>query len=514
MIEANSTAPFGIAKSSYTSEYPGQTANIIIADNVTSIGFSGGTIDMFLPTSFKAGANITSSLNITGSLSVNGVTAMSSSDGYPLNVSGTIRTQRLHFMGNPFNTDPSSNLGALRIDGLNESMNLTMYDKAEISTASYVRQTVNTGSNFVRTILASQNAGFDAILNLANYGGNGLLTSNVNTEITGTLKLATPSSPYASIQMSGSLGGGIVQSKGDLYVQGHVFGDVTSIGDVILTATGSKSVRVTSTEFNVSSNTNVTGTFNVQGTSKFTGSILGTSDVTVQGLASFDNNKVRVEDSDGSSPKVAIGSGNEPYPGMGVVIDTDKNAGNIYSYFAIDDIGSGSANKGGLGLAVQTFTAYGSDTVGSFYGGLNGNDGTNNIMYSVGGTAQITKDTGITGSLAITGSVNITGSVQGNVNALSISSNTASLNLNNGNFFTLQLVSGSNTFINPSNIKPGQTVNIRINTTGSATVSFPTFVDQVSGSSYVPTTTTGVDIITLVSFDSSSLYLANVKNLV
>ena len=120
----------------------------------------------------------------------------------------------------------------------------------------------------------------------------------------------------------------------------------------------------------------------------------------------------------------------------------------------------------------------------------------------------------ITGSLTITGSVVITGSVAGNVTALTISSNTASLNLNNGNFFTLQLVSGSNTFINPSNIKSGQTTNILISTTGSATVSFPSTVKQVSGSSYVPTTITGTDIVTLISFDTASLYLANVKNLV
>jgi hypothetical protein len=140
------------------------------------------------------------------------------------------------------------------------------------------------------------------------------------------------------------------------------------------------------------------------------------------------------------------------------------------------------------------------------------------------GSLQVIGDTIMTGSLILSGSANpeltvigntiLTGSVQGNVNALSISSNTASLDLNNGNFFTLQLVSGSATHINPSNIKPGQTVNIRVNTTGSATVNFPSSVKQVSGSSYVPTTTTSVDIITLVSFDSSSLFLANVKNLV
>jgi hypothetical protein len=76
------------------------------------------------------------------------------------------------------------------------------------------------------------------------------------------------------------------------------------------------------------------------------------------------------------------------------------------------------------------------------------------------------------------------------------------------------LVSGSATHINPSNIAAGQTINIKLATTGSGTVTFPSSVDQVSGSAYVPTTTTGTDIITLVSFDSSTLYLASVKNLV
>jgi len=108
----------------------------------------------------------------------------------------------------------------------------------------------------------------------------------------------------------------------------------------------------------------------------------------------------------------------------------------------------------------------------------------------------------------------ITGSVRGNVGALSISSNTASMDLSTGNFFTLTLVSGSNTYINPSNIAAGQTINLLVSTTGSGTVSFPSSVKQVSGSSYVPTTTTSKDIITFISFDNTSLYLSNVKNLV
>jgi hypothetical protein len=120
----------------------------------------------------------------------------------------------------------------------------------------------------------------------------------------------------------------------------------------------------------------------------------------------------------------------------------------------------------------------------------------------------------VSGSSTFKASTVFSGSVRGEVNALSITSNTASLNCALDNFFTLQLVAGTDTRIEPSNILPGQTINLRVNTTGSATVSFPTSVKQVSGSAYVPTTTTGVDIVTFIAFDNSSLFLSNVKNLV
>jgi len=135
-----------------------------------------------------------------------------------------------------------------------------------------------------------------------------------------------------------------------------------------------------------------------------------------------------------------------------------------------------------------------------------------NTLYVISGSTFTAAN--LAGNNVFTASNVFSGSVRGEVRSLSISSNTASLDLSTDNFFTLQLVSGSNTFINPTNILPGQTVNIRINTTGSGTVSFPSSVKQVSGSAYVPTTTTGVDVITLIAFDNSALYLSNVKNLV
>jgi hypothetical protein len=284
--------------SAFLGRYNDTTSLHLAQDVVFAVGTGTGTSNR------RTGLYVTSGslVGVSGSLNVNGPTIMSSSTPYSLYASGTIATQRIHFDNNPFNANVSSNLGAIRIDDLNESLNTTMYNKAEISSASYVTQTVNTGSNFVRTQLISNYAGTSAVLSLNNFNGSRVLTSNVDTEISG--------------------------------------------------------------------------------------------------------------------------------------------------------------------------------------------------------------------SLIVTGSVAITGSVQGNVLPLTVASNTASLNLNNGNFFVLALTGSQDIRIEPSNIKPGQTINIKLNTTGSGTVSFPTSVLQPSGSAYVPTTEVGTDIITMVSFDSTNLFVANVKNLI
>ena len=72
--------------------------------------------------------------------------------------------------------------------------------------------------------------------------------------------------------------------------------------------------------------------------------------------------------------------------------------------------------------------------------------------------------------------------------------------------------------VTPTNIQPGQTINLRVtqaDPTGAGQIAFPSSVKQVSGSQYVPTLTAGdVDIVTFISFDASSLYLSNVKNFV
>jgi hypothetical protein len=100
-----------------------------------------------------------------------------------------------------------------------------------------------------------------------------------------------------------------------------------------------------------------------------------------------------------------------------------------------------------------------------------------------------------------------------NVVTLSIVSNTASIDLNAGNYFTGSL-SGS-VFFNVTNVRPGETAIVKLTTTGIPTASFSSNVRQVSGSAYVATSGSGwTDILTFVSMDASSTFLVNTKKFI
>jgi hypothetical protein len=87
------------------------------------------------------------------------------------------------------------------------------------------------------------------------------------------------------------------------------------------------------------------------------------------------------------------------------------------------------------------------------------------------------------------------------------------MDLSTGNFFTLTLAGGS-TNINPTNITAGQTVTLLVTTSPGSSVTFPSTVKQPSGSAYTPTTGTAKDVLTFISFDTTAIYVANVKNLI
>jgi len=151
-----------------------------------------------------------------------------------------------------------------------------------------------------------------------------------------------------------------------------------------------------------------------------------------------------------------------------------------------------------------------------------GTSGAERIRITNGGNVGIATSTpaytlDVNGSGNYSSGLTITGSLRGQVSTLSISSNTASVNMSSNNFFNLTLVDGANTHINPTNLQPGQTVNIRIRqgAAGTGTVSFPSFVDQASGSLYTGSmVSSAFDIVTMITFDTSIVYLSSIRNMI
>jgi hypothetical protein len=121
-----------------------------------------------------------------------------------------------------------------------------------------------------------------------------------------------------------------------------------------------------------------------------------------------------------------------------------------------------------------------------------------------------------TGSNSFGGSQVFSGSVRGVVIPLSVVSQTASMDLSLGNFFTLTLPTASITFLNPTNIQPGETVQLLVkqqSTTGS--LNYPSTLLFPTGSDYSASLfANSQDILSFVTFDTTSIYAVSIKNLV
>lgn len=358
-------------------------------------------------------------LKIEGSLiNISGSTHMYSSDGFPLYVDGTMNSKRLHFTGNPFNTDVAPNLGALRFDGTNTQFYLTNYDNTDLTTQSIVGTVVQTGSNHVQTFLGANNNGTNTYLRLTNDAGVGSLTTNVDMVITG------------SLTATGTINGTFVGDGSGL----------TGVISTVPSGTISGSAQIAALGYAI------TGSNSFVGNQTITGSIFITDGVN---SGSVITNQTDVQ----TLPKV-----------NNIVTLTQAEYNTLATGSALND----------------------------------------NTLYVVSGS--------VPSPFPFTGDVVITGSVSGNVNPLSITSLTASMDTNTANFFTLSLPNAA-THILPTNIKPGQTINVRVIGNLTSTVTFPSSVKQPSGSLYVPTVS-GTDILTFVSFDGTDIYMANVKKLI
>ena len=123
----------------------------------------------------------------------------------------------------------------------------------------------------------------------------------------------------------------------------------------------------------------------------------------------------------------------------------------------------------------------------------------NSLTSATSSYARLDIDNNFSGSQIITGSVN------GNVETLTITSLTASIDCSLGNFFTLNLPTGS-THFTATNIVPGQTISLRLGSNSGRSVTFGSGIELPVGIGYTPSVSSSYDLLTFVSFDTESLY--------
>jgi len=112
----------------------------------------------------------------------------------------------------------------------------------------------------------------------------------------------------------------------------------------------------------------------------------------------------------------------------------------------------------------------------------------------------------LSGDNTFDGNQTISGSVNGNVEVITITSSTASIDCSTSNFFTVTLPTGS-THFTATNITPGQTVSLRVASQFGATVSIDeSTVKFPIGQEYTPSVSASFDLLTFVSFDTNSLF--------
>jgi hypothetical protein len=160
-----------------------------------------------------------------------------------------------------------------------------------------------------------------------------------------------------------------------------------------------------------------------------------------------------------------------------------------------------NTNFGNGIISLNAFTAS-TNTKFTTLGNLTGS-------YAITGSNTFVATQTINAPTIISSSLTITGSVKQNITALSIASNTASVDLSKGSYFTITLPVSASTQFNITNPTAGQTAMIKVNTDSASVVTFSSNVYQPTGSIYYPSLSGSTDVLTLSTFDNTNVYLVS-----
>jgi hypothetical protein len=206
------------------------------------------------------------------------------------------------------------------------------------------------------------------------------------------------------------------------------------------------------------------------------------------------------------------------YPLGNMIVAPNQYPGDVYGGWIVTTELGNQAGQTFLGMVANSYSPqYGSTTTPMIIGGGNNPAGSDTaIGFPTNGQADHWKVSNFKYGVNISGSTTLTGSVYGNISELTISGVTASMDLSKSNFFTLNLVSGSTTHLTATNIKAGQTINLLITqpSVGTGSLSYNSTFDFPAGANYIATPiTSSKDIITFITFDTSTIYATSINNL-
>ena len=148
--------------------------------------------------------------------------------------------------------------------------------------------------------------------------------------------------------------------------------------------------------------------------------------------------------------------------------------------------------------------------------------------YATTGSNSFVGNQIITGSLIISSSLNpdvqivgsltITGSVSTQPIAVTITSNTASIDFSRGSIYTLTLVSSSvATYVTASNLTPGQTANLVVTQASalSGSIVWASAFKFPTGTAYTGSKViNAVDLISFITVNNTTIYSVGAQNLV
>ena len=207
---------------------------------------------------------------------------------------------------------------------------------------------------------------------------------------------------------------------------------------------------------------------------------------------------------DGSTFDVTISSDPFPYTGSAIISGSLSVEGTLAitgsTAISSSTLGTGSLidNLGQEGVGTTTAVEHIVYCTQTEYDGITPDD---NTLYVISGSETL-------------GDTVVSGSLIGEVNTLTDAAGTTTLDCSLGNYFTLAMPAGGTTALTPTNIQIGQTINIKITQNATAsTLTYAGTIEFPGGTAFTISTGSGeVDVLTLVSFDGTTLQATGLAN--